>query len=415
MPRSLDDILDRLAEPAPAGFQDVIDLVNEDPDVSTELVVRSVRRLPRGSTAVDAVVAFVPDGDLPSVADEAVASLRAGAHPDSSQAALLIARLSLQAPSTLQPYLPALWDLRPNGGAYYGDWPWRGAQAADVAALEALLASPDADTRRRAWRCLVESRSTAGWAAALVSVGAAVGDDWRAGESLLLAGVERQGDGFERLFVDPPCHIVFPAGFLRPFQWHGVQGQLVDPTWKPAGPPVGTGRFGGVVEAACKVCGGRLHRLVAIDEAPPGRPAPLELVTCMSCVGWSESVLFFSHRGPVVRPAGWEVVEQEPEVAAEPLPEVAVTFVESSARWRLQDWALSNGRENLNRLGGEPTWIQSPDFPHCPDCGRTMRFLLQLDSFDLASGPEWLWGSGGVLYTFWCDGCAVSATLWQCT
>lgn len=45
-----------------------------------------------------------------------------------------------------------------------------------------------------------------------------------------------------------------------------------------------------------------------------------------------------------------------------------------------------------------------------------MTFLLQLDS-DLPTedGGEWLWGSGGIGYLFWCDSCKVSGLLWQCT
>lgn len=41
-----------------------------------------------------------------------------------------------------------------------------------------------------------------------------------------------------------------------------------------------------------------------------------------------------------------------------------------------------------------------------------MRFLLQLDS-GLDDGC--LWGSGGILYVFWCDTCRVSNQTWQCT
>lgn len=41
---------------------------------------------------------------------------------------------------------------------------------------------------------------------------------------------------------------------------------------------------------------------------------------------------------------------------------------------------------------------------------------MQLDSvLPTVDGGILLWGSGGMLYTYWCDGCAVSAHLWQCT
>jgi hypothetical protein len=45
-----------------------------------------------------------------------------------------------------------------------------------------------------------------------------------------------------------------------------------------------------------------------------------------------------------------------------------------------------------------------------------MPFLMQLD-LDLPTqeGGEWLCGSGGIDYGFWCDRCKFSAFHWQCT
>jgi hypothetical protein len=81
-----------------------------------------------------------------------------------------------------------------------------------------------------------------------------------------------------------------------------------------------------------------------------------------------------------------------------------------------QDWGLANGRENLHRVGGHPSWIQSAAFPDCLSCGTTMQFLLQLDSeIPTADGQEWLWGSGGICYSFQCSPCRVTTHLWQCT
>lgn len=85
-------------------------------------------------------------------------------------------------------------------------------------------------------------------------------------------------------------------------------------------------------------------------------------------------------------------------------------------RWHKQDWALSNGRQNLSRIGGEPSWIQGAQVPTCPICGEKMEFLMQLDS-GLPSGEdgELLFGSGGILYVFWCEKSRVSAFFMQCT
>ena len=41
---------------------------------------------------------------------------------------------------------------------------------------------------------------------------------------------------------------------------------------------------------------------------------------------------------------------------------------------------MSNSRENLNCLGGEPTWVEDAEYPECPACGDLMAHLMQLDS-----------------------------------
>jgi hypothetical protein len=105
-----------------------------------------------------------------------------------------------------------------------------------------------------------------------------------------------------------------------------------------------------------------------------------------------------------------------PEFPANGLKEVDVLLARSPHRWRWQDWALSNGRESLHRVGGHPTWVQSVDYPQCPDWGARMKALLHLDSeLPTVDGEEWDWGSGGICYVFCCSRCSVTASLWQCT
>lgn len=87
-----------------------------------------------------------------------------------------------------------------------------------------------------------------------------------------------------------------------------------------------------------------------------------------------------------------------------------------SERWRQQDWGQSNHRQNLSRVGGAPSWVQSAWYPACIDCGEEMPFVMQLDSTLPTTGEgALLWGSGGMLYTFWCAKCRVSGHFWQCT
>ncbi len=411
----LDQLLTTLASPGSGGHQRVVDLALQRPERLTDLVVMSASVLrTTSSTAIDAALALVPNESLQAVADAAVASLRAGSDPRDSQAAQLVAGLSLQAPRTLRPYLEQLWDLAPNSQTYYACWPWRAASDDEIERLAARL-HPSSDESERAWQCLLETRTPHGWAVAVAAIGSAIPPGHHADACLNLVGIEQRTGEIRRLVAEPTCHIEFPRGFLVPPKWVGVTGLLSYPSWHPGSEVLGTGRFGGEVDARCAVCCGPLHRLLAFDEAPANIPEGLQVVTCLSCLGWSRPVLFFAHHGSSVSPAGADLTKQQPELLGEALPETTVTIRRSPQRWRLQDWASSNDRENLNRVGGEPTWIQSPEFPACPDCQRTMRFLLQFDSLEIEGGPWWLWGSGGILYAFWCDGCSLSATLWQCT
>ena len=415
MARSIDDILEALAHPGAGGYQNVVDLAAEDPARLTDLVLEGASRLAKASTAIDASLALVPESRLADVADHSVEALRTGADRKRSQAAALIARLSLQAPLTLQDHLGSLWDIAPNEGSYYSTWPWRAARSGEaIEQLTATLLDPDPEVVRRGWRCLTESRTPLGWAAAIAAVGSRVADDQWSRGCFDLVGLEPTSNGYRKLFPERTMHVVFPEGFLRPPRWAGVEGRLDNPTWQPPGEDIATGSFGGSIDEPCRVCGKALHRLLSIEEHD-AIEVPRNVVTCLSCVGWSEPILFFSHDGDDVRPAGWQVAQQQPQFPADPLPATPIRIVESPSRWQLQDWATSNGQENLNRVGGEPTWIQSPDYPPCPECQRRMTFAMQFDSLDIDGGPWWLWGSGGILYVVWCANCSVSATFWQCT
>ncbi len=61
-----------------------------------------------------------------------------------------------------------------------------------------------------------------------------------------------------------------------------------------------------------------------------------------------------------------------------------------------------------NRLGGLPEWVQYPEYPVCPECGKSMRFIGQIDA-DEHGGWE------GLIYACICDTCRLAATVHQQT
>ena len=90
-------------------------------------------------------------------------------------------------------------------------------------------------------------------------------------------------------------------------------------------------------------------------------------------------------------------------------------------RWQRQDWGGFNGRENLHRIGGHPTWVQKAEYVPCPLCNTVSTFLMQLDegllTIDELRGDtwDWDWSGGGMGYILWCNSCKVSSFLEQYT
>ncbi|KAF0244780.1 MAG: hypothetical protein FD180_2239 [Planctomycetota bacterium] len=65
----------------------------------------------------------------------------------------------------------------------------------------------------------------------------------------------------------------------------------------------------------------------------------------------------------------------------------------------------------VEKLGGSPLWVQSEDWQSCPRCQKLMSFWGQIGP-SAAAGFEW--GDAGVIYTFWCEKCRVTASTIQC-
>ncbi|MGR8934015.1 MAG: hypothetical protein ACU837_06440 [Gammaproteobacteria bacterium] len=65
-----------------------------------------------------------------------------------------------------------------------------------------------------------------------------------------------------------------------------------------------------------------------------------------------------------------------------------------------------------DKVFGWPSWLQDPEYPPCPICGETMRFLMQVGD---AANLDYMWGDAGTAYLFDCPAHPELATmLWQC-
>ena len=211
-------------------------------------------------------------------------------------------------------------------------------------------------------------------------------------------------------------HIIFPRGYFgAPYAPHLAKHH---PTWRFEGGEAGY-KLGGVLDEADGDAQNPLFHLITLDPLPrdlPVRSLPrLILAAHVREVNEGE-VVFYEHDAQGMPRRIGERTQVE-YVQDEPIKECEVTLAPTPARWAAQDWGMSNSRQNLARIGGEPSWIQGALVPTCPICGEKMEFLMQLDS-ELPSceqGGEVYFGSGGILYVFWCEQTRVSGFFMQCT
>jgi len=79
-----------------------------------------------------------------------------------------------------------------------------------------------------------------------------------------------------------------------------------------------------------------------------------------------------------------------------------------------------------SKLGGEPTWCQSPEVPDCPACKKQMSFIAQIDSMEhdadynphaigcLSNQQHYMFGDVGMIFVFMCFNCNETKSVVQC-
>jgi hypothetical protein len=406
-------LLEQLAlkkPPKETTYGILMELLRNGPPAEIEAFAEgALTTLTNNTVMLDTALSYISEKAFAHLIARAVAHMEQDGQSEPCDA--VVAYASLQFPQLLAPYCVRLFALQPNEGSYYEHWYWRGADETGIAFLQEMVATGHAEDGRRAWECLLETEDQEAIAYALANVSAIEPDPSMAASLRLIAKAR---------LAPLPCtaacaHLVFPAGHFR--EGPAWASHTLHPTWRL--PAQGAAlRFGGAGSCTCGLCGGQLHHLLTLPEKhvfANGGENPLALEVCLSCLGWEEHLLTYQY-GADGRPQGREKGERTPEFVTGPLRETEVHLAPTPARWQRQDWALSNGRENLHRLGGAPCWIQDEDYPACPECGERMHFFMQLDSeLPTADGKEWLWGSGGIGYAFRCAPCRNVGWLWQCT
>jgi hypothetical protein len=368
---------------AAAPFEDSLALAMAHPEAVCQLGLAVIERYPKGGTFLDAALSYLPQEDWPRLIRHALDSLEEA--PDERAAAeSVIAYSSLQSPSSLHSELDRIFKLQPNSGSYYEFYPWRESSHQHFDHLRSRVENSDSDAEQiAAWESMLQTRrpSVVSHAISVVDTVYSARSGISRGDWLQvylhLVGFDYDNGSLNRICPDVLYHLQFPDSFFedesRP-PWLA----RVHPTWHL--PSLGTVLpFGGNSENPCLLCGETLHRLLVLDPVPPRLGVTelrrIELATCLSCLGWEQQPLFYQHDNDGC-PAniGYDGSTREPQFPVGPLKEAEAMLAETPRRWFWQDWGLSNSRENLNRIGGEPCWVQDAEFPNCPRCKRLMNY-----------------------------------------
>ena len=336
---------------------------------------------------LEEIVSWLPADVLTLLVAEAVAGLH-------ERPALfgVVEQTALQLPELLTPHLRRLWDVDPNPRSYTRELPWRGADGAEV---KRLLDAADAGAERgRVARCLLQAGA---WDTVrdrnLIPDSAAW--TWET------VGSSASG---RSLVSGRPHHLAVAEDLLPP---RAAWRRRRHATWELTAPkdvPIGGGS-----DAVCAEHG-PFRRLLLLEPPPldcvAGARARLDLAYCGGCADQVDATFHVHDAQGRPRMLPREPLQEYFEYGE--LPAMPAGLVETPARWATQDWGLSNGRENLNRVGGAPCWIQAPQYEPCPGCGEQMPFLAQLDWSSLADDD-------GITYLLWCDTCSISAMVFQTT
>lgn len=168
-------------------------------------------------------------------------------------------------------------------------------------------------------------------------------------------------------------------------------------------------RIGRLRDDTCPHCGGRMADMLVLDGRDErlkflGIDGILTAACCPNCVGFLED-------GPFNRytlDGGSEIIPSQ--------------LMKGLGKWknymRDEDYAMLQNNnlvlgknpvplfygafsEDVDTVGGFANWVQDAEYTRCPDCGRPMKYLAQIQWATVADCME------GTLYIEFCPGCRI--------
>jgi hypothetical protein len=165
------------------------------------------------------------------------------------------------------------------------------------------------------------------------------------------------------------------------------------------------------VDQTCPWCKRRLVHLVEIDLGNQRfaflgiSGAKLPVLTCDACTCYGQSMYSRISPDGTARlldenPPKWLPTDLN-SWSRSPWKDQAIRLYKRRAI-RAADWFT----DSISQIGGLPSWVQDTEFPKCPECSRTMKFVAQVDNGQFP-------GREGIYYAFLCASCRITATTYQ--
>ncbi|MCC9043463.1 hypothetical protein LNQ81_12355 [Myroides sp. M-43] len=370
----------------------------------------------KGSTLFDAALSYVSEEHFSILAKTAISILQ---EKESKLAESLLEYASIQMPHILHPYVEELLAINANGDSYYADYYWRYLPSAQLQPylMQFLHIDTDLETKIKLFNCLIESRNIhtieqlIPHALTLELSIYASASDYIEGY-LESVGLYSEQGKVKSYCSDQTYHILFEPNYLN--KSSVVHLNRTDhPTWNGTS-LVDKYKVGGYL---AEDENNPFMHIITLDPIPKGLniSLPALVLGCHLRELNENGVVYYQHdeQGIPHKIGELGTIEWTEEHAMVP---TEVSIVPTEARWAYQSWASSNSRENLFRIGGEPTWVQNADLLTCPISGEKMQFIMQLDSeIPDVQGGEVYYGSGGICYIFYCEKSRVSGYVMQCT
>jgi hypothetical protein len=174
--------------------------------------------------------------------------------------------------------------------------------------------------------------------------------------------------------------------------------------------PMGTFRAIREREDICPWCASHLTTLFELPsdliDTTPGWPEKISVATCEICTVFGVIYGLVDHDGA----AHWSGRNERPKYLPDDadswhrLPKDSLDVAALQTATFAADQFLPT---TFSCLGGLPAWVQDAEYPHCPECSKSMTFLAQIDRQDLEEYGE------GIYYAFICSVCRTTATSYQ--